>query len=125
MSVVVWLIPCWYGGARDAWSANDFMRDLAPRMARRVQLTTDGLKAYIRAVKSAFGADVDYAMLVSCTVLRQVAGQNVATIRANAAEQSTAGSNLAQRSSSTEALIRGRSNSTRFASGTSRCSQRS
>ena len=58
------LIPCWYVGARDAWSANDFMRDLAPRMASRVQLTTDGLKAYIRAVNGAFGADVDYAMLV-------------------------------------------------------------
>src|SRR5216683_5066929 len=58
------LIPCWYVGARDAWSANDFMRDQAPRMASRVQLTTDGLKAYIRAVNGAFGADVDYAMLV-------------------------------------------------------------
>jgi hypothetical protein len=64
MSVVVWLIPCWYGGARDEWSANDFMRDLAPRMASRVQPTTDGLKAYICAVNGAFGADVDYAMLV-------------------------------------------------------------
>src|ERR1700687_2725022 len=31
------LIPCWHVGARDAWSANDFMRDLAPRMASRVQ----------------------------------------------------------------------------------------
>ena len=39
-------------------------RDLAPRMASRVQLTTDGLKAYIRAVNGAFGAAVDYAMLV-------------------------------------------------------------
>ena len=58
------LIPCWHVGARDAWSANDFMRDLAPRIASRVQMTTDGLKAYIRAINGAFGADVDYAMLV-------------------------------------------------------------
>jgi IS1 family transposase len=58
------LIPCWYVGARDAWSANDFMRDLAPRMASRVQLTTDGLKAYLTAVENGFGDNVDYAMLV-------------------------------------------------------------
>jgi IS1 family transposase len=58
------LIPCWYVGTRDAFSANDFMRDLAPRMANRIQLTTDGHKAYLRAVEGAFGADIDYAMLV-------------------------------------------------------------
>ena len=58
------LVPCWYVGARDSWSARDFMRDLASRLANRVQLTTDGFKPYLRAVEGAFGADIDYAMLV-------------------------------------------------------------
>lgn len=58
------LIPCWFVGPRHADSAKEFMDDLAPRLANRVQLTTDGLKAYLKAVDGAFGADVDYAMLV-------------------------------------------------------------
>ena len=33
-------------------------------LATRVQLTTDGHKAYLEAVEGAFGDDVDYAMLV-------------------------------------------------------------
>ena len=41
-----------------------FMRDLARRLANRVQLTTDGHHAYLDAVDEAFGGDVDYAMLV-------------------------------------------------------------
>jgi hypothetical protein len=40
------------------------MDDLRSRLADRVQLTTDGHKAYLQAVEGAFGADVDYAMLV-------------------------------------------------------------
>jgi hypothetical protein len=38
--------------------------DLADRLANRVQLTTDGLKAYLEAVEDTFGIDIDYAMLV-------------------------------------------------------------
>jgi hypothetical protein len=38
-------------------------RDLAARLANRVQLTTDGHKAYLEAVEGAFGADIDYAIL--------------------------------------------------------------
>ena len=41
------------------------MDDLASRLASRVQLTTDGLKTYAEAVEGAFGADIDYAMLVA------------------------------------------------------------
>lgn len=37
---------------------------LAARLAKRVQLTTDGLKAYLDAVEGAFGVEVDYAQLV-------------------------------------------------------------
>jgi hypothetical protein len=40
------------------------MQDLASRLANRVQLTTDGLRTYLEAVESAFGMDIDYAMLV-------------------------------------------------------------
>ena len=58
------LIPCWHVGTRGAESAYDFIHDLASRMASRIQLTTDGHKAYLVAVEDAFGADIDYAMLV-------------------------------------------------------------
>ena len=51
-------------GPRDGRSAYDFMMDLAGRLTRRVQLTTDGLNVYPGAVEDAFGADVDYAQLV-------------------------------------------------------------
>jgi hypothetical protein len=34
------------------------------RLANRVQLTSDGHKAYLEAVEGAFGGDIDYAMLV-------------------------------------------------------------
>ena len=40
------------------------MDDLRARMADRVQLTSDGHKAYLEAVEGAFGGDIDYAMLV-------------------------------------------------------------
>lgn len=58
------LIPCWHVGTRDADSAYAFINDLASRLANRVQLTTDGHKAYIDAVEGAFGSNIDYAMLV-------------------------------------------------------------
>jgi IS1 family transposase len=58
------LMPCWMIGARDASAAHAFIGDLACRLANRVQLTTDGHKAYLTAVDGAFGLDVDYAMLI-------------------------------------------------------------
>ncbi len=51
-------------GGRDAEYAMWFMDDLASRLATRVQLTSDGHKAYLEAVEGAFGCDVDYAQLV-------------------------------------------------------------
>jgi IS1 family transposase len=51
-------------GDRSGATALDFMTDLRARLATRVQLTTDGHKAYLEAVEGAFGGDVDYAMLV-------------------------------------------------------------
>jgi len=58
------LVPCFMLGQRDANAARDFMEDLAGRLANRIQLTSDGLKLYIKAVKDAFGSEIDYAMLV-------------------------------------------------------------
>ncbi len=59
------LIFSWLLGSRTTESAVDFMSDVAMRLANRVQLTTDGLNAYITAVEKAFGYDgVDYAQLV-------------------------------------------------------------
>ena len=58
------LVPCWMVAPRDAESAREFMNDLAARLATRVQLTTDGHKPYLEAVEGAFGADIDYAMLI-------------------------------------------------------------
>ena len=57
------LIPAWHVGARDGEDAFIFMKILASRLANRVQLTTDGHRAYLEAVEGAFGANIDYAML--------------------------------------------------------------
>jgi hypothetical protein len=40
------------------------MQDVASRLATRVQLTTDGHKPYLEAVEGAFGADIDFAVLI-------------------------------------------------------------
>ena len=57
------LILNWTVGDRSGATAKMFMGGVAERLAGRVQLTTDGHKAYLLAVDKAFGADVDYAML--------------------------------------------------------------
>ena len=58
------LILSYLVGGRDAGYAHDFMSDVADRLSNRVQLTTDGHKAYLNAVEDAFGGDVDYAQLI-------------------------------------------------------------
>jgi len=58
------LIVSWLVGGRDGGYATQFMNDVASRLANRAQLTTDGHKVYLEAVEGAFGADVDYAMLI-------------------------------------------------------------
>ena len=58
------LIVSYMVGTRDDDAATEFMHDVAYRLANRVQLTTDGHAAYLRAVGGAFGMDVDYAKLV-------------------------------------------------------------
>jgi IS1 family transposase len=58
------LVPCYRVGKRNAANTWYFVRDLESRLATRVQLTTDGFRPYLPAVEDAFGANVDYAMLV-------------------------------------------------------------
>ena len=58
------LIPCFHVGKREASDAYFFVNDLASRLASRVQLTSDGLKAYVEAVEGAFGSEIDYAQLI-------------------------------------------------------------
>ena len=58
------LICGYLAGKLDAGYAHAFMLDLASRLNSRVQITTDGHKAYLQAVETAFGSGVDYAQLV-------------------------------------------------------------
>ncbi|MBI5142341.1 MAG: DDE-type integrase/transposase/recombinase [Nitrospirae bacterium] len=58
------IVPCWQVGKRDSETAAEFIHSLASRLKNRVQLTTDGHKAYLEAVEESFGADIGYAMLV-------------------------------------------------------------
>ncbi len=52
-----------YVGNRDAESANIFMKDVASRLTKKVQLTTDSHHAYLKVVDNAFEDEIDYAKL--------------------------------------------------------------
>ena len=56
------LIVSWHVGDRSQHTGISFIGDLKARLANRVQLTTDGHKAYLTAVE-AVDFDADYAML--------------------------------------------------------------
>jgi IS1 family transposase len=58
------MIVSYFVGNRDAEAAYTFMCDVKSRLNNRVQLTTDGHKAYLNAVPDAFGSKIDYAMLI-------------------------------------------------------------
>ena len=58
------LIASWMIGDRSGETARIFVADLAQRLTNRVQLTTDGHRAYLDAVEGSFGKDIDYAVLV-------------------------------------------------------------
>lgn len=65
------LIPVWYIGDRTANSAYKFMRSVATRLKHRVELSTDGHRAYLIAVEAAFAfTPVDYGMV------RKIYGEN-------------------------------------------------
>jgi IS1 family transposase len=58
------LVPSWRVGDRSGATAVEFVCDLSKRLANRVQITSDGHRAYLEAIEAGFGADVDYAQLI-------------------------------------------------------------
>ena len=54
----------WLVGSRDAFAGLAFMEDVAARLTQRVQLTTDGHRAYLEVVDLAFAGEIDHAVLV-------------------------------------------------------------
>jgi len=58
------LVPAFRVGNRDAATANAFVADVADRMRNRVQISTDGLAAYVDAIERSFGGDVDYGQVI-------------------------------------------------------------
>jgi IS1 family transposase len=57
------LCMSWLVGARTAANAYAIMSDIRARIDNRIQLTTDQLTIYMRAVDHAFAGEVDYGML--------------------------------------------------------------
>jgi IS1 family transposase len=57
------LMPCWLVGTRTAQCTQDFVQDLASRLANRIQLTSDGFSSYPDAVEAAFKGEVDFGVL--------------------------------------------------------------
>jgi IS1 family transposase len=58
------LVPSFKVGKRDLATADAFVADVASRMANRVQISSDALRAYVDAIEMNFGADVDFAQIV-------------------------------------------------------------
>jgi IS1 family transposase len=60
------LVPTFTVGKRDGRTALAFLTDLQHRLTGngRIQLTTDGFRAYLDAVDSTFGSNIDFAQLV-------------------------------------------------------------
>lgn len=58
------LMISWLVGNRDAKTAYEFLSDVRERVVTRMQMTTDGLSAYVPAVDAVFGQYIDYAQLV-------------------------------------------------------------
>jgi transposase-like protein len=57
------LILSFVVGKRDAYHAKMFIADLAPRLQKRIQLSSDSLAAYADAVERRFGAGVDFGQI--------------------------------------------------------------
>lgn len=58
------LVPAFKVGKRDLFTAKAFVNDVAARMKNRVQISSDGLRAYVDSVEQAFGTEVDYAQII-------------------------------------------------------------
>lgn len=58
------IVPAYLVGKRTAENTDAFVADLASRLSKRVQISTDGLELYVGAIKKAFSSNVDYAQIV-------------------------------------------------------------
>jgi IS1 family transposase len=58
------LVPRFHVGNRDRKDAVAFVQDVASRMRNRVQISTDGLRAYVDAIEQTFGTEVDYGQII-------------------------------------------------------------
>lgn len=58
------MVPCFLVGQRDGYHADCFVEDLANRLQRRPQISSDGLRAYVDAVERGFGSEADYGQVV-------------------------------------------------------------
>jgi len=68
------LVPAFKVGNRDTATADGFMQDVASRMKNRLQISTDGLNAYVAAIEKAFGGEVDYAQIVKTYGAQEING---------------------------------------------------
>ena len=67
------MVPTYFAGKRDAYSANCFVSDLASRLdSERVQVSTDALVAYQDAIERGFGCDADYGQIVKTFQLSEL-----------------------------------------------------
>lgn len=69
------LVPAFRVGNRDEITAKAFVKDLSERMAYRVQLSTDGLNAYVNAIERSFGGNADYGQIIKTYGTESVEGQ--------------------------------------------------
>lgn len=58
------IVPSFLIGKRNLETATTFMVDLSERLANRVQISSNALRAYVEATEQAFGANVDYGQIV-------------------------------------------------------------
>src|ERR1700677_2535950 len=58
------IVPSFKCGKRDSSTANAFVADIASRMANRVQISSDALRAYVDAIEMSFGSEVDFAQII-------------------------------------------------------------
>jgi IS1 family transposase len=59
------MVPSYFVGKRDSYSATCFVEDLAMRLnSERVQVSTDALNAYVDAIERGFGSEVNYGQIV-------------------------------------------------------------
>lgn len=69
------LVPCFTVGKRDSYHAKMFLQNLAGRVDNRIQLSSDGLGAYVDAVELGFGSEVDYGQVVKTYSLTDLTNQ--------------------------------------------------